>query len=498
MSRSSVSLFSCLPIVACALIGSNPALSAHPQREGQKDSQRESFWAFLPEGRVVPRCAEGSAAQQNASAALQRLDQRIRGLADSAPAASAAAAAGELHALLKTECFLAAAETNRIPKPDTARSLKQWWLDGSGRHWLTSLLVTPQLGNVDRVSPHIAVPADPRKTLDLEAHRNHPLATLLCPSNDPVCGRETRGWRRRAETSFKAHRAAGRHNGSHMEEGWRQPTPAEISAQCDKESADRDGPERYRRWRACVEGLRVKQFAMPLGDVKAPDTGWLIVAGRRGHHEFCDTMRAYDVATGAAFIDDTCSEITLKADGRLESDMSHGGKARRVKAGAVPVENLRETLWMLLLRGEAEEVQVDIEYYPVPDGVTPQAVVRLRDDEYSGGGGEWSHTGQSRLTWRWIPAAGPVFAGNLTWPDANDAAENHAAALLDVAEEGFVERCAPRPVPSLQALSGLASRRVHHLNEVEREDLSDLDGELRGAVERWKPLRSCNASSGQR
>jgi hypothetical protein len=312
MSRSFASLLSCLPIGACVLIasvliGSNPALSA----------QRDPFWAFLPEGRVVPRCVEGSAAQKEASAALQRLDERIRGLADSAPAANAV---GELH--------------------------------------------------------------------------------------------------------------------------------------------------------AC----------------------WLIIAGRRGHHEFCQTVRAYDLVTGAAFIDDNCSEITHKWDGRIESDMYQRGMVRRIKAGAVPVENLRETLWMLLLRSETEEVQVDIEYYPVPEGVKPQAVVRRRTDEYFGGIGGWSNTAQTRLTWRWIPAAGPVFVGNFTWPEANDAAENHAAALLDVAEEGFVERCPPRSIPSLPTLSRLASRRTHNLNEIEREDIYDLDGDLRDAVERWKPLRSCSSS----
>ena len=75
-----------------------------------------SFWAFLPEGRVVTRCVEGSAPQKDASVKLQRLDERIRGLADSAPVANAVS---ELHELLKTDCFLAAAETNRIPNPDT-------------------------------------------------------------------------------------------------------------------------------------------------------------------------------------------------------------------------------------------------------------------------------------------------------------------------------------------------------------------------------------------
>ena len=110
-------------VLSCLLIGSGPALGA----------QDASFWAFLPEGRVVPRCAEGSAPQEEASVKLQRLDERIKGLADSAPAAQAV---GELHELLKTECFFAAAETNRIPNPDSTRSLKEWWLDGYGRDWL--------------------------------------------------------------------------------------------------------------------------------------------------------------------------------------------------------------------------------------------------------------------------------------------------------------------------------------------------------------------------
>ena len=79
----------------------------------------------------------------------------------------------------------------------------------------------------------------------------------------------------------------------------------------------------------------------------------------------------------------------------------------------------------------------------------------------------------------------------MTWPDSYDAAENHAAALLDVAEEGFVERCPPRPVPSLPALSTLASRPVQNLNEADGEDISDLDRDMRDAVGRWKSAASC-------
>ena len=89
----------------------------------------------------------------------------------------------------------------------------------------------------------------------------------------------------------------------------------EISEQCDENPSG----EEVRRdatgcrsdtgaWRACVEGR-----APEAGRVAArrrsrrPDTGWLVIAGRRGHYQFCDTIRAYHLGTGAAFIDDSCT-----------------------------------------------------------------------------------------------------------------------------------------------------------------------------------------------
>jgi hypothetical protein len=481
MPRLFASLLSCL-LIACLLIGSGPAADA------QDNAQAESFWAFLPEGRVVSRCVEGSAAQKDAIDKLQRLDQRIRGLADTTPVAQPL---GELYALLKTECFLAAAETNRIPKPDTTRSLKEWWTKGFGGDWLSTFLVVPQLGAIDRLRPHIALPPDARKTLDLEGHRDHPLSTLLCPTSDAACGGETRGWRRRAEKAFDAHRKTGRHDtGRRFDEPWHEPSPVEVSDKCDEESSDANGPERYQRWRACVETARPKRIALPLGDVKSPKTGWLIVAGRRGHYEFCDTVRAYDLKTGAAFIHDSCSELALHADGKIDRDATDTARVRRVQAGVVPVENLREVVWMLLLRGEVEDVQLNAEYYPLPDGVTPQGTVR-RDDESMDSVSAWS-TGQTTLTWRWIPETGPVFVGDVTWPASYDAADDHAVTLLEVAEAGFVERCPPRQAPSTSP-AALASRPVRNLNEVDDEWIGDLDRNLRDAAGRWKSLRSCTS-----
>jgi hypothetical protein len=77
-------------------------------------AQDASFWAFL-EGRVVTRCAEQSAAHVQAAAErLQRLNDRVERLESSDPVDEVV---GGLHDLLRTECFLAAAEIDRVPSP---------------------------------------------------------------------------------------------------------------------------------------------------------------------------------------------------------------------------------------------------------------------------------------------------------------------------------------------------------------------------------------------
>jgi hypothetical protein len=42
----------------------------------------------------------------------------------------------------------------------------------------------------------------------------------------------------------------------------------------------------YQDWRDCIEMARPKRVALPLGDFKAPTTGWVVVTGRRGHYDF--------------------------------------------------------------------------------------------------------------------------------------------------------------------------------------------------------------------
>ena len=67
--------------------------------------------------------------------------------------------------------------------------------------------------------------------------------------------------------------------------------------------------KRYQKWHACIEELRPRQDALPLGRVRAPMRGFFVVRGRRGHYSFCDEIRAYDLASGAAYVASSCSGV---------------------------------------------------------------------------------------------------------------------------------------------------------------------------------------------
>jgi hypothetical protein len=465
------------PLAVLSVIFAAPSIRA----------QDSSFWSFLRAGRVVTRCAESTPAHEQAKERLERLDKRIQELKN---ADAPAGVAGELRDLLRTECFLPAVETDRIPKPDTALSLKEWWTTGGG-DWLESFLELPRLGPIDSLRPHVVVQADARKTLDLDAHRQHPVSTLLCPLADSACGAETRGWRLRADAYFEAHRALASNSGPTDDEPQKR-RPGDISEQCaDKVSSTQTG-QRYQDWRDCIEMARPKRVALPLGEFKAPTTGWVVVTGRRGHYDFCDTTRAYNLTTGAAFIHDSCSGLVLKRGGDVDVGATNKARVDSVKVGSVQVDNLREAVWMMLFRGETEELQLKAEYYPLPVGLIPEVTVRTREDD-SFAAAMWANTGQTSLTWRWVPATGTAFVGELTWPSSYEAADSHAASLLAIAEEGFVEkRCTEERFPAASAFS---SSKDRNLNEVAADAIREHDRDFKRAAEKWRALPVCSSSA---
>jgi hypothetical protein len=236
---------------------------------------------------------------------------------------------------------------------------------------------------------------------------------------------------------------------------------------------------------------RPKRVALPLGEFKAPTAGWVVITGRRGHYEFRDTTRAYNLTTGTAFIHDSCSDLALKRGGDVDVGATNRARVDRVKVGALQVDNLREAVWMMLFRGDAEELQLKSEYYPLPTGLIQQVTVRTREDD-SSGAAMWANTGQTSLTWRWMPTTGSGFVGELTWPSSYDAAESHAAPLLAVAEEGFVrKRCADEKFPTA---STFISSKDRNLNEVAADAIREHDRDFKKALDKWRALPVCSSA----
>jgi hypothetical protein len=422
-------------------------------------AQDVGFWSFLTPGTALPRCLDSSLAHRDAGARLEQLDAYIDRLSDST---DVAIAIGNLYALLKSECFLPAAETDRIPKPDSTIALKRWWRDG-GHEWFASYLKLPMQGDVGAPRPYVAVQPDVRRTLAFSIQPGHPLRPLVCPVEDSRCGVETVGWIQRAESAFDTHRATHLYDDIRVFQSSLADlqTPYAIAQRCAADPTSPINHEQYQRWRDCIDAHRPKTSALPLGRIKAPSDGWLLVSGRRGHYDFCDTTAAYDLATGAAFVHESCSSL-LSAPGRVDTATADSRRSERVRWGRLSVDNVREAMWMMLLQEESEPLQIRAEWYPLPSDLVPETVARASNMGLMFGSSS-VNTAQTILTWRWVPTRGPEIGGSVIWPMSYNAAEDHAATLLAVAELSLVEGCVPRRAPS-ESVLGLPEMRVNHLD----------------------------------
>lgn len=458
---------------AISLLGPGPATAQAPP-------------ATPPAAVTASGCAAGSTAAEDALGRLDRLDAMVESLPPAGPLQPVLDA---LSGVLATDCFRLAGESPRQPRPDSPTGLLEWWRSG-GRGWLKSYVDRPVAGPIDAPQPQLVVPPDTLRTLDLETQPGHPLARYLCRPGDVACGAETRGWRLRAEAAFQNHRSRGLHtldqdpSFNYTPEGAQRVADSCVAPGQD----DASGPEQYGRWRACVEQRRFTRLALPLGAVRAPSVGWLIVEGRRGHYEFCDTVRAFDLKTGAAFLWDSCAGLVLRPDGTVDRSRTDAGRDQRVRQGTVGVEAVREAAWMLLLRAETSEAQLTDQWFPLPVGLQPSLV------ELPPRGTEdtpvvvlpWN-SGQTTLTWRLALADGTGFAGDLTWPSSYDAAEDHAAALLEVAEAGLVEGCAGKPPGPATLRRSTAAALNDLLDDAEPLIRAHFDA----AADRWSALRTC-------
>jgi predicted HTH domain antitoxin len=234
-----------------------------------------------------------------------------------------------------------------------------------------------------------------------------------------------------------------------------------------------------------VDSKRRLRTALPRGEFKAPESGWLVIAGRRGHYEFCDTTRAYDLETGTAFIADSCSGLALQPGGTVNVQETNIRRKEKIQAGIISADNLREALWMLLFRREAVELQLTAEWVPLPLGMTPEITIQELG-RITFGRSMSVNTSQTLLVWRWLREGQMRFDGDLTWPGSYAAAEDHAATLLNVAEQSFVEGCPRRSLPS-----SVSIRVRQPVNRLDAPSES-VDKGLEKALTQWNAIPVCH------
>lgn len=452
------------------------AVTAQPAR-AQDVYAHQAFWKGVPETGVIRACTPGSTAHWKARDALRRFERHVESL-DAAAAIDGPRR--QLHDLLHLPCFGLAFESLRVPVVDSVPSLKLW-LERGGDMWLESLLELPRFGD----AAHVIVPPDAPRTLR-PGGTNHDAAldAYLCAPGDASCGHATRGWVRRADVALERHRLAAARDISRDDVSRPARSAEALSADCVRAATTEPDAVRYEAWRACVENYRDLRPLVPVAAFRAPVTGWLVVTGRRGHYDFCDTVRAFNLEDGTTLIDDSCSSLVLQRGGDVNRDATNQRRVATTRMGRVPVDALREAAWMLLFRHQFVEGQHDADAVPLPEGFERRwnRAHPPWNFTLSGGGRSFS-TAQSMLMWTVTAPGAPPIAGNVTWPSSFDGADNHAVELLQVAEAGFVESCVTDRVPAFRKTDAVLVESYVVLEEVET-DLED-------AKARWSSVPTC-------
>lgn len=383
------------------------------------------------DGERVAACDAASAEGKAAHAKLDALDAKVKKLA---PSGDPKPLEKELEKLLDDEpCFAITAATRPYPMTfDSGLSLHDWWEQG-GRWWIESQLVTKG------ADVHwVVLPPTSRRTLAGDVSTVHPLAPLLCPADAAMpksassCGRETLGWIHRADQALALHAAARR--AAHLQsEGAELPATRE---RCAAKAKAGPASAAYLTYATCMHLGRPTSDALPLGRFAAPKEGWLAIRGRRGHHSGCEELRAYDLATGAAYVAKSCWGFGQQ------------GNRHSTEVGKVPLDALREAALVAFLAELADrDVARSAEGHAVPPGIAIAIPAGVGSGIGLSGFG-WS-SGRTVLEVGWVRGGRGQARTTVDWPDSDTPAREHAAQLLAVAEAGFVAGCAPAPVPAI-------------------------------------------------
>ncbi len=337
-------------------------------------------------------------------------------------------AASRWEAMKVHPCYrLLLLENFREPEFDDAHSAQRW-LDQGADQWLRRGPETPD---------SVILPPDwptPFRS------KSQAIADLACPSKDFACGAETVGWVMRAQEAF-----------THAPKENDQWVEGNVVAQCTKVARKATHALKYPAFRMCLEDNRPVFDTFPEGRWKAPVSGYWVVRGRRGHYNYCEEVRVFDLATGAVFLAQRCSKLSFVREFAEAAGVRVEPEQLKVSVGRVSVELLREAAFMAFLADSVEKNFQRKEwkvYLPVGLRRTFPSADAALGQSVSVGGLRWS-SNQTSLHWTWQGSADVRATGQMSWPYAYETSENHVTKLLQIAEASFVPGGSPVDFPKV-------------------------------------------------
>jgi hypothetical protein len=275
-----------------------------------------------------------------------------------------------------------------------------------------------------------ATPAPPSE----EARRS--LAPWICAEKETRCG-NAQSFVLRAEEAFDAK--------EHAFEAWHAKSRYEV---CDDAPSREEGARLtpFERWVQCVGEEVPRTYRYPKLRFRAPERGWLILRGRRGHYQFADEVRAYDLQTGAAYVVSSHSALVL-AGPSVDFDGTDAARKPEAFTGHVAADLVREVAFVLVTARAPAPMRSRLQALPLPPGLevtlSPgHGVASMLPPE------PWYGTSaQTQITYELVGAGAPV-RGAFTWPDSSVPAEDHADVLLRALEAGLERGCARAKLPT--------------------------------------------------
>jgi hypothetical protein len=375
-----------------------------------------------------------AAAAQAARIDLAAFEERLQRAGDAQPAAPLR---GHLRAVTSSSCLAHVAATvdfAALAALGTVGEVHDLWRRGFG-----DALVMDAGGIGRRNTRRVwAVPPEPRPPLD--AQLASALGPWLCSALDATCTAAAEHVAR-AEAAFDRFAGDPEH------------APHVPSCVPSRTPAARDGgPTPWQSWVSCVTDAAPRAARYPSARFRAPERGWLIVGGRRGHYDFMDELRAFDLATGAAYVASTTS---ARAQPSRKRASVRGRADDKAASGRVETDRARELAFALVTARAVRSIRVHASYVDVPEGL--EVDIGAADEEWRSG--HLALNGDSsRTTIRWVMVDQETVSatGELVWPSSTDPADDNADDLMAAVEATFVPGCAPAGPPPQLGLDAAA------------------------------------------